>query len=109
MGSRLLPGFDANGLSEHIQGDGFLSGLELAITAKTLDILQVIPRRQHQGCKYEYCLCERLRRKYIKGFRPISSGLADEGAEREPICALGTTAGNHALCCDEGCAKSKAG
>jgi hypothetical protein len=49
MGSRLLPRLDSNGLSEHVERDGFLSGLELAITAKTLDVLQVIPRRQRQA------------------------------------------------------------
>jgi hypothetical protein len=40
MGRRLLPRFDSNGLGEHVERNRFLSGLKLAVTAKTMRVLQ---------------------------------------------------------------------
>jgi hypothetical protein len=53
-----LAGLDADGLGKHVEGDGFLSGLKLAITAKTTDVLQETPSAAQYNANYEYCLRE---------------------------------------------------
>jgi 8-oxo-dGTP pyrophosphatase MutT (NUDIX family) len=46
VGGRFLPRLDADGLCEHVEGNGFMSRLEFAITAKAMHVLQeTLPAR----------------------------------------------------------------
>jgi hypothetical protein len=87
MGRRLLAGLYPNGLGEHVEGNGFLSGLKLAIAAKTAHVLQgSLLGAGSRLLEYEYCLREVTRRKYVEGFRLVLK----IGVARKPTTALGT-------------------
>jgi hypothetical protein len=70
MSRRFLSGLYPHGLSEHIQRDGFLSGLELAITTKTMHILQgAIPAGRIAADRDKYSYLAVIAGKYVERFQ----------------------------------------